>query len=374
MTGQAGHGNVLVRDEPVASIIQEAFEGMASGRFQSQAEVARFFQSQPDFPKPPNGKVTIQAVSRIFSRPIYGGMVERPEWNVSLRPGKHEGLVSFETYEKVQERLQGRAYAPARADVNADFPLRGAVACDDCGHPMTACWSKSKTGARHPYYMCFHKGCDSYRKSIRRDKVEGEFEVLLDSLRPAEPMLNIARTMFSDAWEQQRRHTKATLITVKRGIAETEKEIAKLVDRIVGTSSEAVVSAYESQIEKLERQKLVLAENLQNGGQPERPFREMFELSLEFLSNPCNLWKSPLLEDKKTAIRLVFSDRLRYCRNQGFRTPKTSIIFKALEGINTGNFKMAERRGFEPRTPFGEHDFQSCALSRSAISPREAAT
>ena len=31
---------------------------------------------------------------------------------------------------------------------------------------------------------------------------------------------------------------------------------------------------------------------------------------------------------------------------------------------------MAEGRGFEPRTPFGEHAFQACALNHSAIPPR----
>ena len=35
----AGRGNMLVRNEPLASIVQEALEGYASGRFQIQAEV-----------------------------------------------------------------------------------------------------------------------------------------------------------------------------------------------------------------------------------------------------------------------------------------------------------------------------------------------
>ena len=33
---------------------------------------------------------------------------------------------------------------------------------------------------------------------------------------------------------------------------------------------------------------------------------------------------------------------------------------------------MAEGGGFEPPTPFGEHDFQSCALNHSAIPPAPA--
>ena len=40
-----GQGKVLVRDEPLASIIQEGLEGYASSRLTSQAEVKRFFES-----------------------------------------------------------------------------------------------------------------------------------------------------------------------------------------------------------------------------------------------------------------------------------------------------------------------------------------
>ncbi|MEM7212953.1 MAG: hypothetical protein AAF479_13855, partial [Pseudomonadota bacterium] len=27
------------------------------------------------------------------------------------------------------------------------------MCCADCGNPLTANWSKSKTGKRHPYYL-----------------------------------------------------------------------------------------------------------------------------------------------------------------------------------------------------------------------------
>ena len=43
-----GEGSVLVRDEPIASILVEALEGYASGRFDTQAEVKRFLEAQPD--------------------------------------------------------------------------------------------------------------------------------------------------------------------------------------------------------------------------------------------------------------------------------------------------------------------------------------
>jgi len=39
----SGHGKMLVRDEPLASIIQEALEGYASGRFQITGRGKTFF-------------------------------------------------------------------------------------------------------------------------------------------------------------------------------------------------------------------------------------------------------------------------------------------------------------------------------------------
>ena len=343
-----GEGKVLVRDEPVASIIQEALEGFASGRFQTQAEVKRFLEGQPAFPKPRSGVVYNEQVNRLLNRVVYSGYVERPDWGVSLRQGRHEGLVSLETFQKVQERLRRGAKVPARADIRTDFPLRGFVLCGDCERPMTSCWSTSKTGKKHPYYMCFSKGCESYRKSIKRDAMEAEFKALLSTIRPSRTLFEIAKAMFKDAWEQQREQSRAMVQGLRRQMAQAEKQISQLLDRVVEASNPKVIAAYEERIGTLEREKLILAEQLQSGGQVHRPFEEMFELALGFLSNPCKIWESERLEDKQTALRLTFSDRLTYDRNQGFRTPKTSLIFKALQGIETGKMVMAEREGFEP--------------------------
>ncbi|MCI0655076.1 MAG: recombinase family protein [Methylococcaceae bacterium] len=156
----SGQGNVLVRDEPLASIIQEALEGYASGRFQLQAEVKRFLESHLEFPRDRNGDVRNQRVTDLLTSCVYAGYVEAPNWEVGLRPGHHEGLISFETFRKIENRLKAGARVPARKNLNADFPLRGFVTCGHCGTPLTACWSQGRTG-RYPYYLCPTKGCTS---------------------------------------------------------------------------------------------------------------------------------------------------------------------------------------------------------------------
>jgi len=71
---------------------------------------------------------------------------------MGLGKGHHEALVSLQTYERIQDPKADRKLASARTDTNADFPLRGAVTCADCGIPMTLCWSKSGAGKLYPYF------------------------------------------------------------------------------------------------------------------------------------------------------------------------------------------------------------------------------
>ena len=51
------HGKFLVRKEPFASIIQDALEGYASGRYPTQADVKRFLETFPVFPRDRYGDV-----------------------------------------------------------------------------------------------------------------------------------------------------------------------------------------------------------------------------------------------------------------------------------------------------------------------------
>lgn len=284
-----GQGKILVRDEPLATIIAEGLEGYASGRFQTQAELARFFQSYPEFPKDRDGIVRLQRVKDILTRPVYAGMVEAPSWDIGLRQGKHKGLVRFETFQKIGKHLSGNAKVPARKNLNEAFPLRGAVLCGDCNTPLTACYSKGKA-KRYPYYLCHHRGCVSYRKSIPRDKVESEFEDLLKELKPSANLFKAACAMFKDVWHYRLTNTAKTRQAAEKKIMDIEKQTEQLLDRIVDASRPEVIGAFETRIAKLEKEKLVWKEKLQNSGKTLLPFEKMFEHSMKFLADPLKLF------------------------------------------------------------------------------------
>lgn len=343
----AGRGAMLRREEPLASVVQEALEGFASGRFESQAEVLRFLQASPVFPKDSRGIVRHQRVGDMLAQPVYAGYLESKVWDISLRPAQHEGLISFETFQRIRDRLSGGVYAPRRKNLNEDFPLRGFVICDDCGTPLTACWSKG-SHSHHPYYLCPKRGCASYGKSIRRDRIEGEFETLLQDVAPSETLFRIARRMFADLWAHraQQAETQAKAMTAQ--LAKVEKQVAQLLERILDASLPSVISAYEEKISRLEEEKLLIREKMASARRPASSFDKTLRTALDFLANPWKLWKSERLEDKQTVLKLAFADRLRYTRKSGFRTADLSMPFKILTQVSGARSLMADRGGFEP--------------------------
>ena len=345
----SGRGKMIVRDEPVASIIQEALEGYASDRFESQADVMRFLQAQPAFPKDRKGIVRNERVRVLLTQCVYAGYVEAPSWGVSRRIGQHEPLITRTTFQRIQDKLVGNKPKVIRKKHSEDFPLRNFVFCADCDTPLTACWSKGSHG-HYAYYHCPQKGCVSYGKSIRRADIEGEFEALLRSVRPTTQLFNVARAMFKDLWYHRAALADTQAKALGTKIGKIERQVSQLLERVVDASVPSVIAAYEERIQKLEEDKLVIQEQIANQGRPVSTFEDTLRTALAFLSNPCILWTSGRLENRRTVLKLTFADRLRYKRGKGFRTANTTLPFKVLGDFCGGDFKMAHPTGFEPVT------------------------
>lgn len=301
----SGGGKIIVRNEPLASIVAAGLEGYASGRLQLKAEVKRFFEQHPEFPRNYRGEVSNQDVERILSRVTYAGYIECEARDVSLRKGQHEPLISFESYQKIQQRMKEGAYVPARKNLDADFPLRGFVTCGDCGQPLTACWSKGRNTV-YPYYYCVTKGCESRSKSIRRDVIEGAFGELVQALQPSRAMFATLQAMFKDLWEHRRSWQQDRRKHLDGRLRELDRETDKLVTRLVEVESATAVAAIEQRIKAVDAEKIVLREKAAQITQPKRPFEQALRTALTFLASPYKLWVSDRFEHKQALLKLAF--------------------------------------------------------------------
>ncbi|MBI1274499.1 recombinase [bacterium] len=345
----ANHGKILTREEPCASVIVEALEGFACGRFETQSEIKRFLESSPHYPKDKNGQVHYTRIRTLLGNKLLAGYIDMPEWGIRHLKGQHEPLISYETYQKVQQRLNGQAKAPARPDIRQDFPLRGFLLCGHCGKPFSSCWSTGRNG-KYPYYLCHSRECTMYGKSVRKEKVEEEFEALLADLKPSPPLFFVASQMFTDLWNEQREALKLDGDTIRKEILMIERKTEQFFNRIVETDSPILITSYENQIRKLEEEKIRLNENIALCGRPLQSFDETFRTAFTFLSDPQKLWHSDQLEHQRAVLKLAFDDRLSYCRNEGFRTAAIALPFSLLAQFNVNKSGMVGDNGLEPST------------------------
>lgn len=159
-------------------------------------------------------------------------------------------------------------------------------------------------------------------------------------MQPTSKLFEVARAMFKDAWAQRLSQAKETQALVKKQLRDVEKQIEDVLDRIMDASSASIISAYEARLEKLERQRLVLTEKAASALPKNGQLEKFIELSLKFLSRPCNIYKNGSYDMKQTVLRLAFAGPLTYHRIEGYRTPETSFPFKVLGNFNTQKSQM----------------------------------
>lgn len=120
--------------------------------------------------------------------------------------------------------------------------------------------------------MCLQKGCKSYRKSIRRDQIERDYEELLTTITPPKSSLAVAAQMFRSIWDARLKTAKADKKRLDKDFREIETLITSYLDRLVETENRTIAAALERKITALETQKLVLEERAAGTGQPTAPF------------------------------------------------------------------------------------------------------
>ncbi len=327
-----GRGRMLFPNPPFDAIIREAYEGYASGRFASQAEVRRFFESFPDFPKGKTGGLTNQRVADILTQAVYAGYICSETYGITWLKGQHDPLISVETFEKVQERRKGHAHAPQRKNIGKDFALRGMVSCAECGTPLRSSWAKGRS-KHYAYYLCQTKGCEAYGKSTTRDRLEGEVGDLIKTLQPTKGLVTLTTAMFRAAWDARCDQAKDIIRAGKRQIKDLDKQMDTLLTRLIDAANPAVIRKYEDRIGELEKEKRILAEKLTKQAEPKGSFEEKLEPALTFLANPWKLWETGHITLRRTLLKLAFQGSIQYCRNEGPRTAKTTLPFKVLEGV-----------------------------------------
>lgn len=336
----AGH-IYLKRKEPEATAIRSAFERYASGELLSQMDVLRFLQGTDGFL---HNKLSKNFVKRLLTNRVYTGEFAYPKWEIGVQHWKMDVIVPSDLFEQTQYRLNHRMCLPRQKNVTDDFLLRGYVACSECGHPMSAGWSKGRN-KKFPYYFCFNTKCPSCRKSISKEVMECDFSELLASVHAKPGLINLTKHIITDVLHSKKRENAQRLLKLESEKGEKIIKIQKTMDLLVATTDSTLVKVYndclkqtkeeqeavELEIKKLKDMKLDTIDE----------FQKVFETVKPFIENPYKLWERGDTEQKKKVLKIVFGDNLKYGKETKFRTAQTSSIFELISVLASQKYQLA---------------------------------
>lgn len=339
------HGQLLKKKEPYASIIKEALEGFASGRFENQIDVQKFLQLNNY-----RRYVSLDTVKRILTNPLYAGYIEYKDWDVTRRVGHHEPLITSDTFMRIENKLNGKVKVAYRKDNTSEFPLRGFILCSVCNKPMTASWSTGRNG-KHPYYHCKTKTCDAVGKSIKRELLETGFKNILRSITPNEKVLNLTKEILLDTWKKRLSKIDEVQNETEKSLDEIRVKIRNILDRISKTTNETLVNTYENELSKLTSSEHDMENHIKYMQSTKPDFGTALDMTFSFLKNPNVVWEKDDLKSKHLVLKLVFNDKLTYDRTDGFRTASLALPLRVFELKQLNDSSKVDPTGLEPATP-----------------------
>jgi site-specific DNA recombinase len=328
-TGQAPIGYVNRRDDnnkPIvlfdantSELVKYAFELFAEGQY--PIEVARKMVNEKGL------KVSRNAFWVMLRNPFYVGKIIVPAYkdeDSMLVTGKHDPLISIETFNDVQDVLLGRKKIgmPARRTKQSPLPLRGFLRCAKCGKTLTGSGSKGN-GGKYYYYHCF----DGCKERFKAEKANEKFFEILRSISGHKKLLLTIKHATTGAYKKDNKDQNAKADKVKQEIelyrSRLENARTLMLDRDLDPTE------YKEIKEKLEKEirNLVKEESKLKEKNPEE--QEIMEFGIYFLRNMVELITDAALEEKDRLIGSMLPKKAVF-ENDELRTDLEEGVIPAL--------------------------------------------
>jgi len=260
----------------------------------------------------------------------------------------------------IQKKLEAHHSHPSQLSAEVS-PAKGIVICGDCGGSFSACWSAGKL-KKYPYYLCFNRHCKSNRKSIPKKEIEDGVRDLLAQAQPSPFAIGVFQTFIDQARKAAGAANSSMRNQLKKCIRENKASLDGLVKRIAMIEEDIVFRLLEGRIRDLRLEGEILIAKPKKLDGSAAASTKRFEHSSNFLANPQNVWENGNIARRHAVVRACFSGPLRFQRNRGFRTPKYTPTFKALQASEDGDDSLAETKGFEPSRPFRAYFYEKLTL------------
>ena len=288
-------------DEAQAKAIRKAFQEVAKG-----VEAPNCIRRRlcPTIPK--------DAFYRMLRNVFYKGEIRVPAYKdepEQIVRGQHQAIIDAETFDKVQEILDGKRKSEPKLSkaIDPDLFLRKYIVCPICGYSITGATSRGAAGGKYKYYNCCHNG-----KHLRRpaDYVNDKFATWVGGLRPNKEVLDLYIEVLQDLRGEHKQDVQKEVAKLHKEVEHVEALRNGADDKFCeGTlSSDAhvrITERYERQIQELqERIKIIQTDT--------KDLKEKIDYSVNIISNLRNFMRNAPVKVKCKILSSMFPGKIEF--------------------------------------------------------------
>jgi site-specific DNA recombinase len=201
-----------------ALLVRKAFELYATGDYalhevRSRMEALGFTSST-------NRRLSVSDYQWTFQNPFYYGVME---FNGEFYDGKHQPIISKQLFERVQQVMAEKS--KPKTPKLKPYLYRGLFRCGECG-----CFITTETQKGHNYLRCTKRIVPCTQKYVREEIIATQVDkaierVALETAITDKMIRQLEKDCATAAKGQQ-----AAIARLNTGVANCEKQIAKLLD------------------------------------------------------------------------------------------------------------------------------------------------
>lgn len=246
-------------------------------------------------------RITMNGLATMLKNPFYIGLMRIGKTGETFI-GKHEPLVSTETFENVQALISGKRVDRKNVRV---YRFSRIVRCASCGYSLIA---EERKG--HVYYRCHNRPfknppiCPS--TSIREDALDRAMICSLREIDLSNEEILLARSVLDGKKAELQRDQMAMAQALRLQLDNVEHRLATLTDLLIdGTVDKALFTEKKNAL-LVERVKL--QERLSEAQQGMSRALEYFEKTVELAKSPSILYEMASSEKKRELAKTLLSN------------------------------------------------------------------
>lgn len=329
-------------DEKTFPIIQRALKAYATGKYR-KADIVQML-NETGLKTYQGKKTSGQLVDRLLGRYLkfYAGIIMNP-WTGEEKVGLHKPMITKEELYTIQSLAHGKTHKVKHEKYNRNFPLRRTILCADCNHLLTGSASRGNGGLYY-YYHCPNKMCRLFGKSFPKEKVENEFDLILQRIAPRAKYFEALKRVVKDYIQvfEKQRETDIKRYTNYLSLLETKRQ------RIFEMREDGSYSKEEFLARKDEIENDITATKMALNKLNNDRFDLLSALCVvaDFILSLGQFWRGLEPPMSSRFQKLIFPEGITYRQNVGFGTAKLAYIFELNQNFAAQKSALVDFVGF----------------------------